>query len=144
MPDPERPRRYILDETGEPWPEPDLLTWARWYEGANRTLACDDFDQGRVWVSTIFTGLDLNLRGLGEPLLWETMVFGLGRGLSLRGPWRYTTRAAAHAGHRHVLRAVRQALELDPIPAAARRPKPQHRDQQQQPQGQQEQDDREP
>src|SRR5262245_27850718 len=26
------PRNYVLDAAGQPHPEPDLMTWARWFE----------------------------------------------------------------------------------------------------------------
>jgi hypothetical protein len=56
-----------------------------------------------VEVSTVFLGLDHDLSGNGPPILWETMVFG--------GPLdghtdRYTSLAAALAGHQEICRMV--------------------------------------
>lgn len=65
--------KYILDETGNPVVEPDLIKWATWFENAKRQIAKDEADG--VKVSTIFLGLDHNW-GDGPPVLWETMVFG--------------------------------------------------------------------
>jgi hypothetical protein len=67
-----RPMEYILDKTGKPVREPDLMKWARWYDAADRRVA-DDF-VGDLWVSTVFLGLD-HSRDDGPPILWETMVF---------------------------------------------------------------------
>lgn len=74
--------RYILNEHGEPVPEPDLLTWGRWLETATlnpvtnpgariveRTQICG------FTVSTIFLGLDHRFGADGPPILWETMIF---------------------------------------------------------------------
>src|SRR5690606_31539414 len=65
--------RYRLDAAGRPVPEPDLLAWGRWMEGADRTVARDEVNG--ILVSTVFLGLDHAFFG-GPPLLWETMAFG--------------------------------------------------------------------
>lgn len=64
--------RYILDgkravECG------DLMTWAKWFETANRRVADETIDGVRV--STVFLSLDHSF-GDGPPMLFETMVFG--------------------------------------------------------------------
>lgn len=71
--------RYILDATGNPVAELDLMAWAAWFEES-----CKDFDKskrrvgderiGRCRISTVFLGLDHNY-GEGAPILWETAVF---------------------------------------------------------------------
>jgi hypothetical protein len=53
----------------------DLLTWARWFEGNLETRRIGDTKIGKTRVSTVFLGLDHNYWG-GDPLLFETMVFG--------------------------------------------------------------------
>jgi len=85
--------KYILDDTGNSKPEPDLMTWATFMEKGNRTVAVDHLGCARV--STVFLGLD-HAFGKGPLVLWETMVFG--------GPLdgeqeRYSSREAAIAGH---------------------------------------------
>lgn len=65
--------KYTLNASGKPVPEPDLITWARWFESADRTVGSDQIGESRV--STVFLGLDHNF-GEGPPVLWETMVFG--------------------------------------------------------------------
>lgn len=65
--------QYVLDDRGEPVPEPDLLKWSQWFGSADRSVASTEF--GNVRVSTVFLGLD---HGFGGPrrLLYETMIFG--------------------------------------------------------------------
>lgn len=73
----------------------DLMTWAEWFEeGKNRIVARTKITR-KCDVSTVFLGLDHNHRG-GEPILFETMIFG--------GPldgeqWRYHTYDQAERGH---------------------------------------------
>lgn len=71
---------FLLDRTPVPiacdpyTPEgiANLLTWARWFETAERRVALDYVGPSRV--STVFLGLDHNFWG-GTPLLFETMAF---------------------------------------------------------------------
>jgi hypothetical protein len=62
---------YILDGK-TPVPVAGVKEWAENFE-ADRTVAKDKF--GKVLVSTVFLGLDHSWDG-GEPLLFETMIFG--------------------------------------------------------------------
>ena len=93
--------RYILDGRGKPKPEPDLLKWAKWFEeGGNRRVASDTVN-GKM-VSTVFLGLDHSF-GHGEPLLYETMVFGTEDDMAER----YHTREEALEGHQRILDSLR-------------------------------------
>ena len=72
---------FILNEQGEPVPEPDLSKWAKWYAEASRSegpagriVDRTDFPGG--WVSTVFLGIDHNHFGEGPPGLWQSMIFG--------------------------------------------------------------------
>mgnify|MGYP001559166815 CR=1 FL=1 len=65
-------RHYILNDRGDPVAEPELMTWARWYEKAERHVACDTI--GDAKISTVFLGIDHAFGG-GGPVLWETMIF---------------------------------------------------------------------
>lgn len=99
-------QQYILDEAGNALACPDLLTWARWYETAERH--CADTLVGSTRISTVFLGIDHRFHGDGPPILWETMIFG--------GPCneemdRYSTRAEALAGHERMVDRVRAAQE---------------------------------
>jgi hypothetical protein len=58
-------------------PAADLMSWARWFETADRHVANEQI--GACRVSTVFLGLDHSF-GDGSPLLFETMVFPDGDG----------------------------------------------------------------
>jgi len=93
--------RYILNDAGEPEACPDLITWARWYERAERRIASNYV--GDVLVSTVFLGLDHSFGVERGPILFETMIFG--------GPEdgyqeRYRTKDEAIVGHAHALSLV--------------------------------------
>src|SRR5215475_12780845 len=90
--------RYILDEHGEPKPEPDLMKWARWFETAERHVGNTTLPGG-IRISTIFLDLDhsFSFTEDAKPMLWETIVFKPDReSMSMQ---RYRSRAAAIAGH---------------------------------------------
>lgn len=55
-------------------------------------------------VRTDYLGIDMNTGG-PLPLPWETMLFIGGEPGDC---WRYTTRAAAHHGHRTIVAAIRE------------------------------------
>ena len=64
-------QKYILDgHTPKPV---DLMTWAKWFDTANRHVAKNHV--GDQFVSTVFLGIDYNW-GEGPPLLFETMILG--------------------------------------------------------------------
>lgn len=65
--------KYILD--GKTPVPADLMTWAKWFETADRRV--DATTIGRYRVSTVFLGLD-HQYGEGPPLIFETMVFADG------------------------------------------------------------------
>jgi hypothetical protein len=108
---PDRPMNYILDEHGNPQPCDDLMTWARWFKTADRTVS-NDYDEGdegkTIRVSTVFLGLDHNFIGSGPPILYETMVFG---GVLDGEMDRYATREEAMIGHQEMCRRVCETLE---------------------------------
>lgn len=92
---------YILAKDGKtPIMEPDLMTWARWYENAKRHVGNDKIND--VEVSTVFLGLDHAYTG-GHLVLWETMVFG---GEFDQDQERYTSYEDAVAGHANWLAKV--------------------------------------
>ena len=81
----------------------DLMTWAEWFEKADRHIG-NDFIDG-VRVSTVFLGIDHNF-GEGEPLLFETMIFG---GEHSDYQERYSTLEEAKQGH---LKAIKLAKTI--------------------------------
>lgn len=92
--------KYILDISGEPLVCNDLMTWARWFQTADRKLATETI--GDSTISTVFLGLDHGFGG--KPLLWETMVFG---GKLDGEQHRCETRAEATRMHKRMVERVR-------------------------------------
>ncbi len=72
MSDDER-RYFILDDAHNVIPA-TLHQWAKWYDKGKRRVATTDLEDGRV--STVFLGLNHRFGDEGEPLVFETMVFG--------------------------------------------------------------------
>ena len=95
---------YILDDDGNPKPEPDTIKWAMWFEkGQNRIVGHDHI--GDVLISTVFLGLDHRFPGMeGPPILWETMIF---RGEHDQWMSRYRSREDALAGHKAAVEMVK-------------------------------------
>lgn len=96
---------YILDGH-TPVLVDDLVTWGKWFELADRTVA--KAHVGDSEVSTVFLGADYSW-GDGPPLLFETLVFG--------GPLademeRYSTWEQAIAGHEAMVARCRKAEVL--------------------------------
>lgn len=78
----------------------DVVEWAKLFERKNRTIAFNEIDGVRV--STVFLGIDHSY-GDGEPLLFETMVFG---GDHDGFCDRYSTKKEAVKGHKRVVKIV--------------------------------------
>lgn len=93
---------FLLNEQKQVIPCDDRDKWIRWIEdGGNRRVAEDWI--GDVQVSTVFLAMNHNWWD-GEPILFETMIFG--------GPlhhecWRYSTYDDALSGHAHAVKKVR-------------------------------------
>lgn len=78
----------------------DLMEWAKQMEVKNRIVEQSQF--GDVKVSTVFLGLDHSF-GYGEPLLFETMIFG---GEHDQYQDRYSTWDEAVEGHKKACKLV--------------------------------------
>ena len=72
----------------------DLIKWAKWYESATRHVAKAQISED-IMVSTVFLGLNHNY-GKGEPILFESMVFGGEHDEEME---RYATWEQAEKGH---------------------------------------------
>ena len=93
--------KFILD--GHKAVRVDLMTWAKWYEKADRKVAKDTVGESRI--STVFLGMN-HQWGKGPPLLFETMVFD--------GPLdgeqeRCSTWEQAEAQHAEIVEKVKAA-----------------------------------
>lgn len=82
--------------------------WMLWFGSADRQVAFDKV--GPLEVSTVFLGLDHRHVGPGDPLLFETMVFGFPDN---DGGWttRYATWGEAEQGHAVTVQAARELVE---------------------------------
>ncbi len=89
--------KYIL-EGKKPKLVEDMVEWGIWFESAKRHVAETTLPNG-VSVSTVFLGLDHSF-GDGEPILFETMIFGGKHGDYQE---RYSTWEEAEAGHKKAL-----------------------------------------
>jgi hypothetical protein len=108
----QRPRYFIL-EGKKPRPVRDVMTWAQWFEDAERRVAFSVMLDGSE-VSTVFLGSDHNHSGRGRPVLFETCVFlheSTAPGTVLFGRTirqsevlqRYSTWAEAEVGHMEIV-----------------------------------------
>jgi hypothetical protein len=107
-------KKYILNDQGEPMPEPDIEKWSAWFEEASRTegpksriVDRTDFPGG--WVSTVFLGLDHNWSGEGPPILWESMIFG--SSLDQEQDRCSGSREQAHAMHARMVAKLQPATK---------------------------------
>lgn len=94
--------QYIL-KYRKPVPCTDLLRWGKWM-GRNRKHVRSTYI-GKVWVSTVFLGLDHNFTLNGKPLLFETMTFP-----DQDLQFRCTTWREALYQHWEVVRSVKAKL----------------------------------
>jgi hypothetical protein len=83
----------------------DLMEWAAIHHDFDKkVVALDGIEE--ITVSTVFLGLDHSF-GVGPPVLFETMVFGLqGEYQDEHYQERYCTYEEAIEGHKKVLQAV--------------------------------------
>ena len=101
----ERPYYYILRD-GVPVPV-SCEEWGSWFETANRVIERTTLEDGTV-ISTAFLGLDHAFGLQGEPVLYETLVFGS----ELDGEMeRYITLAEARRGHAEMVQKVKYAQQ---------------------------------
>jgi hypothetical protein len=101
-------RLYILDDDRRVIRAADVVQWARWLENmGNRRV---DFDViGNKEVSTVFLGIDHRFGGRGPPLVFETMVFGVGDPMDGECN-RYSSWDDAMTGHAATVRRLRSAV----------------------------------
>lgn len=95
---------WTLDAENTPV-KADLMTWARWFEDANRLVGYTEITS-QVLVSTVFIGINHRFLGNGPPLLFETMIFG---GPLDQDQWRYSSWDDAEAGHHAAVSKARKA-----------------------------------
>ena len=103
---------YILEGT-TPVPVQDVLQWGKQFKATTDRHVADDYvvdSQARqVRVSTVFLGIDHSFGG-GDPVLFETMIFG---GDADGYQERYTTWDAALARHQVLVDRVSRGEPVD-------------------------------
>lgn len=98
---------YLLDANLRPVRCDDLLTWAQGMDDSRRRSLLQDSPHYGVLVSTVFLGINHSWSG-GEPILFETMVFGDPDYDELQ--LRYASWEQATRGHQLVLNHVREPI----------------------------------
>mgnify|MGYP001606146526 CR=1 FL=1 len=95
-------KQYILQDK-KPVECDDIEKWGRMMgSDTERRVAHDEI--GKIRVSTVFLGLDHRFDSAGDPILFETLVFGG----ELDGEMnRYTTWEAAELGHKAMVERVK-------------------------------------
>ena len=95
--------KYLLKD-GVPVPVDDLMEWAKGFENETRRMAeTAETMVGDVRVSTVFLGMDISF-GHGEPVLFETMIFG---GVHDKYQERYHTLEESMIGHEKAVSLVK-------------------------------------
>lgn len=107
--------KYILDESGNPVLEEDLLVWAQWIEEnqAKTKSIVKQTDISESKVSTVFLGLDHSFGGETGPMIYETRVFG---GSLADEMERYSTSEEALQGHDKMCERVRAESAQEETP----------------------------
>jgi hypothetical protein len=106
----DRAIHYILE--GKTTKQTDFLTWAMWYERADRTVARTEINN--IIVSTVFFGLDFSLGDENVPMLFETMILG---GELDGSKVRCSTWEQAEQLHERYVAMVRAEMEDDTLDA---------------------------
>ena len=96
-------RKYILE--GKEIKDVTLLEWSEFFEKSDFRQVCYTQIDDNVGVSTVFIGLDMNYRGVGPPLLFETMIFG---GANDEFTETYPTWQEAEKGHKRAVNLCNQ------------------------------------
>ena len=70
------PRRYVLNEKGDPALEPDLEKWADWMQDPEHVILAQVKIEPHWFLSTVFLGMDYRFScAPATPILWETMIW---------------------------------------------------------------------
>ena len=91
---------YILDENNKP-KKATLSECGDWMNDPRRIVKQDNY--WPWFVSTVFLGIDHKMGDENEPVLFETMVFRAGSGMSGIKQRRYTSYEDAQAGHQDMV-----------------------------------------
>jgi hypothetical protein len=93
---------YVLDKKNNPIAKPSLEA-AKWLDDNDHRRIVKRDEIGDILISTVFLGLDHSWTPGGNPVLWETMIFG---GEHDHYQDRYTSHEDAIEGHKKALKLV--------------------------------------
>jgi hypothetical protein len=97
--------KYILDNDNNPVPCDDTIEWGKFFENNDRRRVAATELGPDITISTVFLGLDHRF-GEGNPVLFETMVFG---GEYDQYTERYCTWGEAERGHEQAVAMVEKS-----------------------------------
>lgn len=97
---------YLLDENKKPY-EVSLQESYKIYDDPNMKITKQD-KIGDILVSTVFLGMDHSYEKQGNPILWETMIFGGEHDLYQE---RYSSHEDALIGHQRALDLVNSSVD---------------------------------
>lgn len=95
---------YILDENKRPVKISNLAEWSAWMDTTEKRVVAQD-RVGESFVSTVFLGVDHDFSIIGNPILFETIIFGGKLDGELE---RYHTYEEAKQGHAEILARLKQ------------------------------------
>lgn len=83
-----------------------LMAWGKMFASREQRIVeqTEVKKDPRVWVSTVFLGMDHSWEENGPPILWETMIFG---GILDLYQERYSSYIAAVRGHNEAVRKAK-------------------------------------
>jgi len=92
-------------------PTNDVKKWEKSWHPVSKRVVAQEMVEG-VYVSTVFLGIDHSFGG-DVPLLFETMIFPHEEATNAYGEqWRWPTWDAAEAGHKAIVHAILNGLEI--------------------------------
>lgn len=95
---------YYILENDKP-KKVEMMECAKWIEVQENTII-KKTKVGKAEVSTVFLGLDHNLSGRGDPLLFETMIFNHDGFCNYQK--RYTSKQESLKGHEKAVSLVKK------------------------------------
>jgi hypothetical protein len=104
-----------FDRQGRPM---EMLDWVRKHADLDYKVVAQHWIRGWM-VSTVWLGINHRFTGDGPPVIFETMIFPPGDEMGDGTVWseqymdRYSTEAAAQAGHDQAISALRERLGDD-------------------------------
>lgn len=103
---------YILNDDKTITGTNDLKIWSAWFKNTEKRIV-QKTAVGEMQVSTVFLGLDHRFAGIGEPLLFETMIFGHTFHPELEGfQERYCSYDEALKGHERAVKLGKLSEDL--------------------------------